>query len=106
MPRAFATRLKIPQGFGWSREDARFDWPTLVAAKDREITRLEGIYRSNLEKAGVQPFDERAEIVDAHTLRLSQFGRTVSADKILIATGGKPNIDEAPRGQRAYHHVE
>lgn len=95
----FPDAFEDSQGFGWSREDARFDWPTLVAAKDREITRLEGIYRSNLEKSGVQPFDERAEIVDAHTVRLSQSGRTVSADKILIATGGKPNVDEALEGK-------
>lgn len=95
----FPDAFEDSQGFGWSREDARFDWPALVAAKNREITRLEGIYRSNLEKSGVEPIDERAEIVDAHTVRLSATGRTVSAGKILIATGGTPNIDEKLEGR-------
>src|SRR6201994_1089124 len=84
-------------GFGWRIPPATFDWPTLVANKDKEIGRLEGIYTSNAEKAGVQIAKARAVIEDAHTLRLST-GKTVTAKIILIATGGTPNHGRAIPG--------
>ncbi|MCH9808052.1 MAG: glutathione-disulfide reductase [Alphaproteobacteria bacterium] len=84
-------------GFGWDAEEPTFDWPRLIAAKDKEIARLEGLYKSGLDGADVTVFEERATFVDRHTLRLSS-GRTVSADKILIATGGAPNIDDKMEG--------
>jgi glutathione reductase (NADPH) len=84
-------------GFGWSIPPVTFDWPTLVANKDKEIGRLEGIYTSNAEKAGVQIVKARAVIEDAHTLRLSN-DRTVTAKTILIATGGAPNHGPAIPG--------
>lgn len=87
----FAHEFEAAAGYGWSVGERSFDWRTLIANKDREIDRLEGIYRSNLEKAGVTLFDERAEFEDAHTLRLVSSGRTVTAKTILIATGGAPN---------------
>jgi glutathione reductase (NADPH) len=77
-------------GFGWTIPTPSFDWPTLVANKDKEIARLEGIYTSNVEKAGVKVVKTRAVIEDAHTLRLGD-GKTVTARYILIATGGAPN---------------
>src|SRR5512145_2912865 len=57
-------------GFGWSVGETRFDWGKLIENKDREIARLESIYRSNLEKAGVTIFEERADVADPHTVRL------------------------------------
>jgi glutathione reductase (NADPH) len=84
-------------GFGWSIPSATFDWPTLVANKDKEIGRLEGIYTSNAEKAGVHIEKARAVIEDPHTLRLSN-GKTVTAKIILIATGGTPNHGRAIPG--------
>ncbi len=84
-------------GFGWTIPPVTFDWPTLVANKDKEIGRLEGIYTSNAEKAGVQIVKERAVLEDAHTLRLAN-GRTVTAKTILIATGGAPNHGPAIPG--------
>lgn len=84
-------------GFGWSVPPATFDWPTLVANKDKEITRLEAAYTVNAEKAGVQVIKSRAVFVDAHTLRLDD-GRTVRAKYILIATGGAPNHGKAIPG--------
>jgi glutathione reductase (NADPH) len=84
-------------GFGWTIPPVTFDWPTLVANKDKEIGRLEGIYTSNAEKAGVQIVKARAVIEDTHTLRLSN-GRTVTAKTILIATGGTPNHGPAIPG--------
>jgi glutathione reductase (NADPH) len=77
-------------GFGWTIPEATFDWATMVANKDKEIARLEGIYTANVEKAGVRIVKTRAVIEDAHTLRLSS-GGTVTAKYILIATGGMPN---------------
>ena len=85
------------EGFGWSIPPVTFDWAKLIANKDKEIGRLEGIYTSNAEKAGVRVVKARAVIEDAHTLRLSD-GRTVTAKYILIATGGTPNHGPAIPG--------
>src|SRR5207342_2438067 len=77
-------------GFGWSIPSASFDWATLVANKDKEIARLEGIYAANVEKTGARIAKTRAVLEDAHTLRLMN-GEKVTAKYILIATGGAPN---------------
>ena len=76
-------------GFGWSIPPVTFHWPTLIANKDKEIARLEGIYTSNVEKSGAQILKTRAVLEDAHTLRLAT-GETVKAEHILIATGSAP----------------
>src|SRR4051812_9459506 len=77
-------------GFGWTVPPVSFDWPTLVANKDKEIARLESIYTSNVEKSGATVVKARAVLQDAHTLLLDD-GKTVTAKYILIATGGAPN---------------
>jgi len=77
-------------GFGWTVPPARFDWPTLIANKDKEIARLEGVYRSNLEKAGVEIVKTRAVIEDANNIRLLTSGARVRCGHILVATGGVP----------------
>jgi glutathione reductase (NADPH) len=77
-------------GFGWTIPSATFDWPTLIANKDREIARLEAIYTTNVEKAGARIVKTRAVFEDAHTLRLGT-GETVTAKYVLVATGGAPN---------------
>ena len=77
-------------GFGWSIPSATFDWPTLIANKDKEIARLEAAYTSNVEKAGARIVKTRAVFEDPHTLRLAT-GETVRAKYVLIATGGWPN---------------
>src|SRR6266851_94116 len=84
-------------GFGWTIPEATFDWPTMVANKDKEIARLEGIYAVNVEKAGARIVKTRAVIEDAHTLRLGS-GETVTAQTILIATGSAPNHGPAIPG--------
>jgi glutathione reductase (NADPH) len=84
-------------GFGWTIPPVSFDWPTLVANKDKEIARLEGIYTSNVEKSGATILKTRAVFEDAHTLRLTD-GKTVTAKTILIATGGTPNHGPAIPG--------
>lgn len=77
-------------GFGWTIPAATFDWPTLIANKDREIARLEAAYASNVEKSGARIVKTRAVFEDAHTLRLAT-GEAVTAKYVLIATGGAPN---------------
>jgi glutathione reductase (NADPH) len=77
-------------GFGWSIPTVNFDWPTLVANKDKEIARLEAAYTTNVEKSGARIVKTRAVLQDAHTLKLAT-GETVSAKYVLIATGGAPN---------------
>ncbi|SFB39198.1 NADPH-glutathione reductase [Rhizobium sp. NFR07] len=85
-------------GFGWTVGTSTFDWKALIAAKDKEIARLEGLYRRGLENNGAEIIDSRAEMVDAHTVRLTKTGKTVTADKIVIATGGVANPHAALPG--------
>jgi glutathione reductase (NADPH) len=80
-------------GFGWTIPPVTFDWPTLIANKDKEIARLEGIYTANVEKSGARVVKTRAVFEDAHTLRLGT-GEAVTAKYVLIATGGAPNHGE------------
>jgi glutathione reductase (NADPH) len=85
-------------GYGWDVGASTFDWKKLIAAKDREIARLEGLYRKGLENNGAEILETRAELVDAHTIRLTKSGKTVTAEKIVIATGGGPNPHAALPG--------
>ncbi len=87
----FADEFADAAGFGWRVPPATFDWPTLVANKDKEIARLESAYLANLERAGAKLVRSRAEFEDAHTLRLTASGEKVRARNVLIATGGQPN---------------
>jgi glutathione reductase (NADPH) len=81
-------------GFGWTIKKGPHDWAKLIAAKDREITRLEGIYRRLLNNAGATIFDARATFIDPHTLDVG--GKHVTAEKIVIATGGYPERPPIP----------
>jgi glutathione reductase (NADPH) len=99
-------------GFGWSIPPVTFDWPTLVANKDKEIARLEGIYTTNVEKAGGHVVKARAVLENANTLSLSN-GETVKAKHILIATGSAPNhgdmipgIEHVISSNEAFHLPE
>ena len=89
----FRENIMDSAGYGWSFGDCKFDWPTLIANKDREIGRLEGIYTTNVEKSGVTIFHDRAVFEDPHTLLLTKSGKRVTAGKILIATGNRPTRD-------------
>ena len=80
--------------YGWSLAVPGFDWKTLVANKDKEIARLNGIYRRLLEGSGVTIFEARAVLKDPHTLDVG--GKTVTAEHILIATGGWPVVPDIP----------
>ena len=82
------------EGYGWTVPKAHFSWPKLIAAKDREIARLEGIYEKLLVNAGVTLMRGRARLVDPHTVEIN--GKQISAKYILIATGGWPVLPEIP----------
>jgi glutathione reductase (NADPH) len=81
-------------GFGWSVGPRSFDWTRLIAAKDREIARLNGVYARLLAAAGVQVIAGRGVLIDAHTVQVG--GRTLTAQHILIATGGWPMVPDFP----------
>jgi glutathione reductase (NADPH) len=85
-------------GFGWTVGHASFDWSKLVAAKEREITRLEGLYRQGLDSNKANVFESRAELISPHTIRLLANDKTVTAAHILIATGARPNPHKALPG--------
>ncbi len=89
----FADEFEDAQDFGWTVPEPTFDWVKLIAAKDKEIARLEAIYRSVLVKANAEIFEERAVVTGPNTVRLLKSGKTIAAGKILIATGGSPNMD-------------
>jgi glutathione reductase (NADPH) len=78
-------------GFGWTIPEKHFDWNVLVGNKNKEIARLSDLYRANVIKAGVEIFMDRAEFLDSHTLHLKRSDRKITAERILIATGGRPN---------------
>jgi glutathione reductase (NADPH) len=98
----FAHQFEIARGYGWTLEAPRFSWRDFLTAKDTEIARLSGIYTANLGKAGAELFHARAQLRDAHTIELVGLDRTVTADQILIATGGRPWTPETlPGAQHA-----
>ena len=90
----FAEDFEDAAGYGWQRNGAKFDWPTLRDNKTREIERLNGIYRGLLTNAGVDILEARAVLEDAHTIRVA--GSTVTARDILIATGSWPSVPDFP----------
>ena len=94
----FSQMLADAAGYGWTVGASSFDWPTLRDNVQREVTRLSAIYTSNLAKAGVTAFEERAEILDAHNVKLKKSGAEISAERILIATGGSPYLPEGLPG--------
>jgi glutathione reductase (NADPH) len=85
----FAHHFKIAGGYGWTVGESSFDWPAFIAEKDKEIARLSGIYVRNLQNAGAELVHGKARLVDRHTVEVAGHGM-VTADKILIATGGRP----------------
>ncbi len=97
----FRDDFEDAEGYGWTTKGTRFDWPTLKANKDREVKRLEGVYRRLVEGAGGKCFDTRATLADANTVVLSADGRKVTAKTILIATGGHPRKPDIPGAEHA-----
>jgi glutathione reductase (NADPH) len=86
----FALDFEDAAGYGWTLHAPAFDWPALIANKDKEIARLEGAYSATLQKAGVTIVKSRAEFEDAHTIRLLATGERIRAAHVLVATGASP----------------
>src|SRR4051795_765246 len=109
----FSHEFEEAAGFGWTVEGASFDWPTLIANKDKEIERLEAAYTANLTRADVTIFKSRAVLEDAHTVRLLGDDRRIRAKHILIATGAWPGmgtgiagIEHVISSNEAFHLTE
>ena len=95
----FAEDFEQASGFGWSLGEANFDWATLIANKDREIHRLNGIYRNLLVNSGVTLMEGHAKLTGPHEVEVN--GQRHTAKHILIATGGWPQIPEIPGHEHA-----
>lgn len=90
----FAEDFADAQGFGWTVPPPEFSWPKLIEAKNKEITRLSGLYESNLVGSKVTVMHGAARVVDAHTVAVN--GQQLTAEHILIATGGTPFVPQIP----------
>src|SRR3712207_4514228 len=86
----FSHQFRTAEGYGWSKADAAFDWNEFMINKDVEIARISGVYVTNLTKAGAELVHDRARLLDNRTIELVNHKQQVTADKILIATGGRP----------------
>jgi len=105
----YSKHFETARGYGWSVPEPSFDWPRFLMAKDDEIARLSGIYVRNLQNAGAELIHGKARLLDGHTVEVAGRG-TVTADKILIATGGRPwmphelpGIEHAITSNEAFH---
>lgn len=95
----YSQAFRDAKGFGWTVDWARFDWPTLRDTVQTEVNRLSGLYIKNLDAAGVRIIEDRAVLTDAHTIRLTREGRYLTAERILVATGGHTYRPEETPGQ-------
>jgi glutathione reductase (NADPH) len=111
----FAHDFEVARGFGWDVGAPRFDWPTFLAAKDQEIARLSGVYTSNLMNAGADLLLGAARFTGPHALEIktAEGVRSVTAAKVLIATGGRPvrpenvpGIEHVITSEEAFHLKE
>jgi len=105
----FAKGFETARGYGWDIGETRFDWERFLMEKDKEIARLSGIYVRNLQNAGAELVHARARLKDRHTVEVEGKG-TYTADKILVATGGRPwmptelpGIEHAITSNEAFH---
>ena len=90
----FADEFREAAGFGWRVGERAFDWPVLLANKNREIQRLNDIYADLLEKSGAERFDGRAVVTGKNSVAIN--GKKITAERLLVATGGWPHIPEIP----------
>ncbi|WP_148193176.1 glutathione-disulfide reductase [Pseudomonas syringae] len=95
----FSEDFDHAKGFGWSLGEAEFDWATLIANKDREINRLNGIYRKLLVDSGVTLLEGHARLTSPQQVEIN--GQTYSAERILVATGGWPQVPDVPGREHA-----
>jgi len=96
MASEFSHQMEVAEGFGWDVGEARFDWNRFRNAKETEIARLSGHYNANLSKAGVELIHGRAVLKDKHTVEIVGTGQSFTAERILVAVGGRPFVPEFP----------
>lgn len=90
----FAEEFHHAEGFGWTLGKPAFDWATLLANKNGEIKRLNGVYEKILKNAGVEIIDGHARLIDPNTVAVGD--KSITAERILIATGGWPSVPDIP----------
>ncbi len=93
----FSDDFEDAVGFGWDAQRPDFQWRRLVEHKNAEISRLNGIYGTMMEKAGVTILNGHARLLDPHTVEVN--GQTYTAKTILVATGGRPRVPPIPGGE-------
>lgn len=91
----YAGMVEDAQAYGWDIQPGAFNWDTFKGKLHAELDRLEGVYRNILKNNGVESFDQRAKLADAHTVELAD-GTRKTAKHILIATGGWPSVPDFP----------
>jgi glutathione reductase (NADPH) len=92
----FAQDLSDSIKYGWSAHNVKFDWHTLITNKDAELDRLHDIYQDLLDKSGVKVLSGKASLLDEHTVAVESDRETkkITAETILVATGGSPQIPD------------
>jgi glutathione reductase (NADPH) len=95
----FSEDFEDAAAYGWTVGERRLDWAKLIANKNAEIDRLNGVYRRLLQVSGVTIIESRAEVVDPHTVIVD--GKKITAKYILIAVGGWPAVPEFPGSEHA-----
>jgi len=95
----FSEAFEDAAGYGWTVGECKFSWPDMVAAKEREITRLEGVYGRLLADAGVEVLQGRGRLLDRNTVEVGE--RRITAERILIAVGGRPSRLDIPGAELA-----
>lgn len=90
----YAHDLEDSEGFGWQLGDNTHDWPALIAKKDAELNRLEDIYHRLLREAGVDEITGTGKVTGSHSVEVN--GKTLTAEHILVATGGWPHLPDIP----------
>ena len=105
----YSRSFETARGFGWDIGDTAFDWPRFLMAKDNEIARLSGIYVRNMQNAGAELIHGKARVKGPHTVAIEGHGE-VTAQRILIATGGRPwmpkdlpGVEHAISSNEAFH---
>jgi glutathione reductase (NADPH) len=93
----FKKDLEDSRSYGWSVEQPVFDWRTLLDAKNREIERLNGVYRNLLNQSGVELIWGKATVTGSHTVEVE--GRTFTSKYILVATGSRPTVPDIEGGE-------
>lgn len=91
----YPSMVEDGRAYGWDLSENGFDWDVFSSKLNAELDRLEGIYRKLLANAGVESFDQRAKVADAHTVELAD-GTRKTAKHILVATGGWPTVPDFP----------